>query len=111
MNGSHQKSLTSPELGRSYSAHPPWGKGLLLQRDLKNPCPSEYKGQPVSWRKIAEWLSDEEGCRVTWQTTRNSFRRTLARIRDELADDPYIREWLEDQNIDPEGQTNAHRNI
>lgn len=108
MSGPHRKLSISPESHNRNSSYPPWGRGLLLQRDTENSCPLEYEGRPVSWRKIAEWLSEEEGCRVTWQTVRNSFRKTIDRLRDSLADDPYVREWLEERNIEPERQTNAH---
>ena len=76
----------------------------MLQRGEGGSCPLSYKGQPVSWKEIAEWLSEEEDCYVCDQTVRNNFNRLLGRLQDQLTEDPYIREWLLSRGLLPEGK-------
>ena len=77
-----------------------WERGQLLKKDTNRRCPLKYEGSPVSWFEIADWISDEEGCPVHWQTVRNAFQTTLREIRDKLAEFPEIRDWLIENGLE-----------
>ncbi len=79
-----------------------WEPGRLLQKTTDRPCPLKYEGEPVPWERIAEWLAEEEGCQVTRETVRVSFEKTLRNIRDRLVEDPDVRDWLLENNIEIE---------
>ena len=81
----------------------PWKRGELLKKDKgQRMCPLRYEGEPVPWVDIAEWISDEEGHPVHWQTIRNTFVEvTLKDLRLKLEKCPEIRDWMEDHGIPP----------
>ena len=103
MSGLPPKLSTSPELERSKSSGRPWERGFLLQKKSSGTCPLTYNGSPVPWREIADWISDEEGYFVCDQTVRNNFNAVLERLKEKMLEDPYIRDWLDDRDMLPEG--------
>ena len=79
-----------------------WERGQLLKRETGRICPLKYEGEPVCWREIAEWISDEEGQRIPWQTVRNTFINTTVRqLKEKLESIPEVRDWLLERGIDP----------
>ena len=67
-----------------------------LIREGSGTCPLEYKGYPVSFPAIAEWLSEEDGETVTPYQVEKWFLLLLRDLREQLAEDPYIRDWIEE---------------
>jgi len=54
----------------------------------------------ASWNEITDWISKDEGRRVQRQSIQRAFEGTLSRLKELLLEDPYIREWLLENNID-----------
>ena len=54
----------------------------------------------ASWNEITDWISKDEGRRVQRQSIQRAFEGTLSRLKELLLEDPYIREWLVENNID-----------
>ena len=75
-------------------------RGSLLQRDVGIASPPEYEGVPVSLVRIAEWLSEDEGVRISVQTLNNNIDKLLKKLQVELFKDPVIRGYLFDNGLD-----------
>mgnify|MGYP003647228768 CR=1 FL=1 len=79
-----------------------------LQCDTMKVSPPVYRGEPVPWREIAEWISKEDGEPITPEQVRRLTRRLLSHIMHQLIDDPELRDWAFENGIDLE-DGDAHR--
>ena len=71
-----------------------------LCSDVSRVSPPEYRGVPVSWSRLAKWISEEDGVPITGERVRVLTDRLLSYILGQLLDDPEVRCWAEEHGID-----------
>lgn len=90
-----------------------------LHCDTMRVTPPEYTGEPVSYTRIAKWISEEDGVPISGERVRYLTDRLLSYILGQLLDDPHIRDWAEENGYNMtsgdvhkiRGQHNGHRSI
>lgn len=71
-----------------------------LQRDIGRKSPPDLGPHPTSWQALADWISADDGVPISRQRVQYLTEKMLDRILKQLIEDPYIREWAEENGVD-----------
>ena len=77
--------------------------GCVLQRGVGQPLDPNYDGtRQYTWTEITRLINAQEDKPLCRQTLMRHMDNTIIKIRKMLLEDPVIRDWLIDNNLEEE---------